>query len=237
MGATVLDGAVIEAGGVLAAGALLAPGKRIGRNELWMGSPARFARVLGEEERAGLRRYRRPLRGTRPAPPRLARITFSSRHPNGAYRRNMTGVRGTKIMRRIALLVGAAALALVAGCSDDVYRLPSTAVMPAGALNTNGDIDVRSLDIASYGFGHYDEIEGQPSHGGEHRRGAGLYGRPAEHLAALGRHAGALPPPDAAVAGHRARRIGDQPDRAVAGRGQHHAGLVVRPIPPATRPK
>ena len=66
-------------------------------------------------------------------------------------------------MRRIALLVGAAALALVAGCSDDVYRLPSTAVMPAGALNTNGDIDVRSLDIASYGFGHYDEMKGNPA--------------------------------------------------------------------------
>ncbi len=52
MGATVLDGAVIEAGGVLAAGALLPPGKRIGRNELWMGSPAALHRVLGEAERA-----------------------------------------------------------------------------------------------------------------------------------------------------------------------------------------
>ena len=30
MGATVLDGAVIEEGGMLAAGALLTPGKRIG---------------------------------------------------------------------------------------------------------------------------------------------------------------------------------------------------------------
>jgi gamma-carbonic anhydrase len=52
MGATVLDGAVIEAGGVLAAGALLPPGKRIGRYELWTGSPARFKRVMDEEERA-----------------------------------------------------------------------------------------------------------------------------------------------------------------------------------------
>lgn len=51
MGATILDGAVIEAGGVLAAGALLTPGKRLGRGELWAGSPARFLRVLGEEER------------------------------------------------------------------------------------------------------------------------------------------------------------------------------------------
>ncbi|WP_158801026.1 MULTISPECIES: gamma carbonic anhydrase family protein [unclassified Acidisoma] len=53
MGATVLDGAVIEAGGLLAAGALLAPNKRIGRNELWAGAPARFVRVMSEAELAG----------------------------------------------------------------------------------------------------------------------------------------------------------------------------------------
>jgi len=52
IGATVLDGAVIEEGGVLAAGALLTPGKRIGRNEMWHGSPARLVRVLSAEERA-----------------------------------------------------------------------------------------------------------------------------------------------------------------------------------------
>jgi carbonic anhydrase/acetyltransferase-like protein (isoleucine patch superfamily) len=52
MGATVLDGAVIEEGGVLGAGALLTPNKRIGRNELWTGSPARLQRVMTEEERA-----------------------------------------------------------------------------------------------------------------------------------------------------------------------------------------
>lgn len=52
MGATVLDGAVIEEGGLLAAGALLTPGKRIGRNELWQGSPARLNRVMEDVERA-----------------------------------------------------------------------------------------------------------------------------------------------------------------------------------------
>jgi carbonic anhydrase/acetyltransferase-like protein (isoleucine patch superfamily) len=51
MGATVLDGAVIEEGGMLAAGSLLTPNKRIGRNELWQGSPARLNRVMDEEER------------------------------------------------------------------------------------------------------------------------------------------------------------------------------------------
>ncbi|MBN8891899.1 MAG: gamma carbonic anhydrase family protein [Rhodospirillales bacterium 70-18] len=52
MGATVLDGAVIEEGGMLAAGALLTPNKRIGRNEMWQGSPARLTRVMSDEERA-----------------------------------------------------------------------------------------------------------------------------------------------------------------------------------------
>ena len=53
MGATVLDGAVIESGGVLGAGGLLSPGKVIGRNELWVGAPARLKRVLTDAERAG----------------------------------------------------------------------------------------------------------------------------------------------------------------------------------------
>jgi carbonic anhydrase/acetyltransferase-like protein (isoleucine patch superfamily) len=52
MGATVLDKAVIEEGGMLGAGGLLAPGKRIGPNELWLGSPARLVRVMSAEERA-----------------------------------------------------------------------------------------------------------------------------------------------------------------------------------------
>lgn len=51
MGATVLDGAVIEEGGLLAAGSLLPPGKRIGAWELWQGSPAKFVRVMTEDDR------------------------------------------------------------------------------------------------------------------------------------------------------------------------------------------
>ena len=49
--ATVLDGALIEEGGMLAAGGLLTPGKRIGPNELWVGSPAKLLRVMSDEER------------------------------------------------------------------------------------------------------------------------------------------------------------------------------------------
>ncbi len=56
MGATVLDRAVIEEGGMLGAGGLLAPGKRIGRGELWLGAPARLARVMDAEERGRLDR-------------------------------------------------------------------------------------------------------------------------------------------------------------------------------------
>ncbi len=52
MGATVLDGAVIEEGGMLGAGALLTPGKRIGRNELWTGAPAKLNRVMTDDEAA-----------------------------------------------------------------------------------------------------------------------------------------------------------------------------------------
>lgn len=52
MGATVLDGVVVEEGGMLAARGLLGPGKRIGRQELWVGTPARFARVMPDAERA-----------------------------------------------------------------------------------------------------------------------------------------------------------------------------------------
>ena len=52
MGATVLDGAVIASGGLLAAGGLLTPRKRIGPNELWAGAPAKFQRVMDEDERA-----------------------------------------------------------------------------------------------------------------------------------------------------------------------------------------
>ncbi len=53
MGAVVLDGAEVEEAGLLAARGLLGPGKRIGKQELWMGSPAKFSRVMSDEERAG----------------------------------------------------------------------------------------------------------------------------------------------------------------------------------------
>ncbi len=50
MGATVLDGAVVEGGSFLAAGAFVAPKKRIPKGEMWGGLPARKLRDLREGE-------------------------------------------------------------------------------------------------------------------------------------------------------------------------------------------
>ena len=50
MGSTVLDGAVIQRHGFLGAGSLLTPGKVMGEGEMWLGSPAKFARKLSDAE-------------------------------------------------------------------------------------------------------------------------------------------------------------------------------------------
>lgn len=50
MSATVMDGAVIEAGAMVAAGALVSPGKRVGANQLWAGTPAKYVRDLTSDE-------------------------------------------------------------------------------------------------------------------------------------------------------------------------------------------
>jgi hypothetical protein len=56
-------------------------------------------------------------------------------------------------MKRFRLIVLATALAGLAACAH-IAPAPSTAVMPPGALGTNGDIDVRALDVAAFSFGH-----------------------------------------------------------------------------------
>jgi carbonic anhydrase/acetyltransferase-like protein (isoleucine patch superfamily) len=50
MGAVVLDGAVVRKHGFVGAGALVAPGKAVGEGELWLGNPARKARMLSDAE-------------------------------------------------------------------------------------------------------------------------------------------------------------------------------------------
>jgi len=51
MRAVVMDLAVVEQGAMVAAGALVAPGKRVASGDLWVGSPARRARPIGDEEK------------------------------------------------------------------------------------------------------------------------------------------------------------------------------------------
>ena len=50
MGAIILDGAVVKKHAFVGAGALVPPGKVVGEGEMWLGSPARFARKLSEAE-------------------------------------------------------------------------------------------------------------------------------------------------------------------------------------------
>lgn len=50
MGAIVLDGAIVRKHGFVGAGALVAPGKVVGEGELWLGNPARKARMLTDAE-------------------------------------------------------------------------------------------------------------------------------------------------------------------------------------------
>lgn len=52
MGAIVMDRAHIESGGWVGAGAMVTEGKRVKSGELWLGRPAKFARMLTNEERA-----------------------------------------------------------------------------------------------------------------------------------------------------------------------------------------
>jgi carbonic anhydrase/acetyltransferase-like protein (isoleucine patch superfamily) len=52
MGATLMDGVVVERTAMVAAGALVPPGRRIPAGELWGGRPARSMRRLTDEELA-----------------------------------------------------------------------------------------------------------------------------------------------------------------------------------------
>ncbi|CAA7625189.1 gamma carbonic anhydrase family protein [Magnetospirillum sp. SS-4] len=50
MGATILDGVVVESGAMVAAGAVVTPGKRVKTGELWAGNPAKPMRQLSPQE-------------------------------------------------------------------------------------------------------------------------------------------------------------------------------------------
>jgi carbonic anhydrase/acetyltransferase-like protein (isoleucine patch superfamily) len=50
MGATILDGGVVESHAMLAAGALLTNNKRVPTGEIWAGNPAKFFRKMTDKE-------------------------------------------------------------------------------------------------------------------------------------------------------------------------------------------
>ena len=50
MGAILLDGVVVRKHAFIGAGALVTPGKEVGEGELWLGNPARKARLLTDAE-------------------------------------------------------------------------------------------------------------------------------------------------------------------------------------------
>lgn len=50
MGAMLLDGVVVRKHAFVGAGALVTPGKEVGAGELWLGNPARKARMLSDAE-------------------------------------------------------------------------------------------------------------------------------------------------------------------------------------------
>ena len=50
MGAILLDGVMVEKHGFVGAGALVPPGKVVGGGEMWLGNPARKARMLSDAE-------------------------------------------------------------------------------------------------------------------------------------------------------------------------------------------
>ena len=55
MGATVMDGVVVESDAMIAAGALVTPDKRVLSGQLWAGSPAKYRRDLSAQEIAEIR--------------------------------------------------------------------------------------------------------------------------------------------------------------------------------------
>ncbi|OCC24015.1 gamma carbonic anhydrase family protein [Croceicoccus estronivorus] len=61
LSATVMNGCTVESDGMLAANAMLSPGKTVGSRQLWIGSPAKYARDLNDaavaEIQGGVARY------------------------------------------------------------------------------------------------------------------------------------------------------------------------------------
>ena len=57
MGAIILNGARIGAGSIIAAGTLIPEQTVVEPGSLWMGSPGKFRRKLGDKDRESIQRY------------------------------------------------------------------------------------------------------------------------------------------------------------------------------------
>jgi len=57
IGAIVLDNSVVGENSIIAAGSLIPPGKKYPPNSLLMGSPAKVAKTLSDEDIRGIRDY------------------------------------------------------------------------------------------------------------------------------------------------------------------------------------
>ena len=51
MGSIILDNSVVNSMSFVAAGAVVTPGTNIEENQLWAGNPARFIRLINENEK------------------------------------------------------------------------------------------------------------------------------------------------------------------------------------------
>jgi len=51
MGSIIMDGAIVESGGWVGAGSLVTEGKIVRKDELWIGTPAKFFRKLTSQEK------------------------------------------------------------------------------------------------------------------------------------------------------------------------------------------
>jgi hypothetical protein len=66
-------------------------------------------------------------------------------------------------MNKSVLVAGFAITMLLGACAPDLLRQPSTATLDPSALQTNGDVDVRALNVTAYGFSHYRQLQADPA--------------------------------------------------------------------------
>ena len=66
-------------------------------------------------------------------------------------------------MKCSIFVTGLTVVTLLGGCAQAAQSQPSTAVISPSALQTNGDVDIRALNLTAYGFAHYRELQADPA--------------------------------------------------------------------------